>query len=371
MEKIYLILTCAGKGERAKLDKNKLLYKVNGKTILEKTLSVFLESKLIDKIIVTSSKEDFNEIENVCGKFATVVLGGSTRTQSVKNALDKLDGEGIVLIHDGARPFLSLSTINNCISGAREFGSGIACVKSKNTVIKDGDKKEYLGKENIYIVQTPQAFNLKDIKKAYSQIGDESFNDDGEIYDKFISPIHIVEGNIENEKITYKEDLELFNKEKVRFGTGFDCHRLVENRKLILGGVEIPHDKGLLGHSDADVLTHAIMDAILSASAKRDIGYYFPDNDQKYKDANSIKLLEEVIKMIEKEDFKVTFISAVIQAEKPKLSGYIEKIKDSLSKTLKLEKDKIGISATTLEGLGFVGREEGICVSANATVIKN
>ena len=156
----------------------------------------------------------------------------------------------------------------------------------------------------------------------------------------------------------------------MRFGTGLDCHRLVKDRKLILGGVEIPHDKGLLGHSDADALTHAVMDAILSACALRDIGFWFPDSDEKYKDADSMKLLSEVLGMIKEKRFKVESVSAVIMAEKPKLMKYIPLVTENLANAIHLSTDKVGISATTLEGLGFVGREEGICVHANAVVIK-
>ena len=151
---------------------------------------------------------------------------------------------------------------------------------------------------------------------------------------------------------------------------GFDCHKLVENRKLILGGIEIPFDKGLLGHSDADVLTHAIMDAILSSVAMRDIGYWFSDKDPKYKGADSIKLLERVLEMVKEKGYKVTSISAVIMAQKPKLLNFIPLITEKLRSVLGLDYDNVGIGATTLEGLGFVGREEGICAKATAVTEK-
>ena len=141
-----------------------------------------------------------------------------------------------------------------------------------------------------------------------------------------------------------------------------------QNRKLILGGIEIPHDKGLLGHSDADVLTHAIADAILSALALRDIGYHFPDSDAKYKDVNSILLLKEVVKMANSLGYKPYSISAVVMAEKPKLLHHIPNITKNLASVLCVEENMVGIGATTLEGLGFVGREEGICVNATATL---
>ena len=155
----------------------------------------------------------------------------------------------------------------------------------------------------------------------------------------------------------------------MRIGHGYDVHRLVEGRKLILGGVEISNDKGLLGHSDADVLTHAVMDAILSAVALKDIGYHFPDSDAQYKNADSMKLLEKVLCLVDEKGYKVSSISACIMAEKPKLLPHVPAITESLANALKIKTSEVGIGATTLEGLGFVGREEGICVHATAVVI--
>ena len=255
----------------------------------------------------------------------------------------------------------------------KNFGSAITAIPSRDTICMVEEDKilGYVGKTGLYQVQTPQAFNVKDIKKAYEKAGKEIFNDDGEVYLEYISPPHLVMGEKDNLKLTYQDDFEVFNNLGVlRVGVGFDCHKLVENRKLILGGIIIPHDKGLLGHSDADVLTHAIMDAILSGASLRDIGFYFPDKDPKYKDANSILLLKEVLKMLDDNGLKVKSLSATIMAEKPKLLNHIPNIVDNLSKVIGISTDNIGILATTLEGLGFVGREEGICAQASAVLIE-
>ncbi|MBE5750035.1 MAG: 2-C-methyl-D-erythritol 2,4-cyclodiphosphate synthase [Clostridiales bacterium] len=370
--KTTLILACAGKGARVGYDKNKLLVKVNGSTCLERTLKVFLDSKLIDQYIVTSSPEDFDEITSLVGSFATVVLGGATRTESIKNALRETE-DGIVLIHDGARPFVDKRIIADCIASVNNFGSAVTAYPSRDTVIRgeDGEIKNYLGKSDLYSVQTPQAFFVNDIKKAYDLAGDRVFNDDGEVYMQYIAKPHIVNGNSDNVKITFRDDMSLLDDDRdCRFGVGFDSHKLVDGRKLILGGIEIPHSKGLLGHSDADVLTHAIMDAILSALAMRDIGYHFSDKDPKYKDADSMKLLEKVLLMAENSGYKVKSISASIMAEKPKLLNYIPIITENLASALSVPPDRVGLAATTLEGLGFVGREEGICVHATAVVVK-
>lgn len=370
--KTTLILACAGKGCRAGFDKNKLLVQVKGLTTLERTLSAFYKSGLIDEYIVTASEQDFEQIKSLCPDTTKIVLGGSTRTQSVSNALKVATGD-VVLIHDGARPFVTKKMIGDCIECAKEFGGCIPTIPTPDTIVKTSDGKvcDYVGKSTLGLVQTPQGFKTELIKKAYELAKDSSFNDDGEIYKTFIGPLHTYEGDAKNVKLTYPKDFESDAPGgEYRFGTGFDCHRLVEDRKLILGGVTIPHVKGLLGHSDADVLTHAIMDAILSASSNRDIGYHFSDKDAKYKDVCSMELLKKVLFMTAEKGYVVSSISAVIMAEKPKLLNHIPTITTSLSKAIGISQDMIGISATTLEGIGIVGREEGICVSATATLKK-
>ncbi len=366
--KVTLILACAGKGKRAGFDKNKLLVNVNGTCVLAQTFNAFKKSGLIDEYVISASLCDVEEIKSIVGDDAKIVLGGSTRTESVKNALEKTTGN-IVLIHDGARPFVSDEVIKNCIDCAAEYGGAIPVVPSRNTAVKlDGAfVSNYLGKDDVFSVHTPQGFKTELIKRAYALAGNACFNDDGEVYKTYIGKLKTFESNDKNVKLTYPEDFASTNS-VCRFGTGFDCHKLIEGRKLILGGVEIPHDKGLLGHSDADVLTHAIMDAILSALAMRDIGYHFSDKDPKYKDANSIDLLKTVLEMIKEKGYKVNSVSATIMAEKPKLLKHIPTITENLAIALNVCASSVGIGATTLEGLGFVGREEGICVHATAVL---
>ena len=405
MKNVSLIIAAAGKGERAGFEKNKLLFKgADGKTVLERTLFAFVKSGIIDEYVVAVSEKDEAEISAILPREVKIVLGGKTRSASVKNALAAVTGD-IVLIHDGARPFVSAEIIENCAKSADKFGSGIVAEESRNTVCRaeNGEIAEYLGKSGLYSVQTPQGFKTELIKKAYAAAGEENFNDDGEVYAKFIAPPRIVKGSTENVKLTFKEDFKntadgaeycgadcrggVFGGAtgsdthtaasagasagagEYRFGTGFDCHKLVTGRKLILGGIEIPHDKGLLGHSDADVLSHAITDAIFAAAAMRDIGYHFPDTDPAYEGADSIELLKTALKIVGEKGFSVTSVSATIMAEKPKLLKFIPEITENLAAALGIPAEKVGIAATTLEGLGFVGREEGICVSATATLI--
>ncbi len=368
--KVTVIITAAGNGSRAKLKENKLFYKIGDKTVLDLAAESFYKSGLIDEYILTASKEDYERIKKDF-PFFTVVLGGKTRTESIKNALPYVKNE-IVLIHDGARPFVSEKVIADCIETAKKHGSAIPVIPSRDTVLKsDGETaQDYLGKSGLYSVQTPQGFFTKDIVKAYS-LAKKDTGDDGEVYKNAFGKLSVFNGDFKNVKLTYPEDFTNLNLVgTVRFGMGFDCHKLAENRKLILGGIEIPHDKGLLGHSDADALTHAIMDAIFSACGMRDIGYHFPDSDEKYKDADSIELLKETLCIVKDAGFKVKSVSAVIMAEKPKLLPFIPKMTERLSEVLGIKKEDVGIGATTLEGLGFIGREEGICARACACIIK-
>ena len=367
---VSVIIACAGKGERAKQGKNKLLVSVSGKTAVERVYFAFKKTGLIKQYIICAAKRDEKEIADLLsGEDYVFSAGGETRTESVKNALSLVTGD-VVLIHDGARPFVSARIIKDVIAAASEKGGAITAVPTRDTIYSVKDEK-YLGKNGLYLVQTPQGFRTELIKKAYSLAGNGAYNDDGEVYKTFIGELAVVNGETDNVKITYPEDLLLLNRSQdVRFGTGFDCHELVTERKLILGGIEIPHEKGLKGHSDADVLTHAVMDALLSAAAERDIGYHFPDNDPKYEGADSMMLLKKVLSIIERDGYRTKSVSAVIMAQKPKLLGYIPKITVSLAEALGIPAENVGITATTLEGLGFVGREEGICVHANAVIVK-
>lgn len=404
MKKVSLIIAAAGKGERAGFEKNKLLFKsADGKTVLERTLFAFVKSGIIDEYVVAVSEKDEAEISAILPREVKIVLGGKTRSASVKNALAAVTGD-IVLIHDGARPFVSAEIIENCAKSADKFGSGIVAEESRDTVCRteNGEIADYLGKKGLFSVQTPQGFKTELIKKAYAAAGEQDFNDDGEVYAKFVAPPHIVKGSANNIKLTFKEDFKnatdgskacgadcrggVFGGAsgsdthtaasasagagEYRFGIGFDCHKFAENRKLILGGVEIAHDKGLLGHSDADVLSHAITDAIFAAAAMRDIGYHFPDTDPAYEGADSIELLKTALKIVGEKGFSVTSVSATIMAEKPKLLKLIPEITANLASALGIKEDRVGLAATTLEGLGFVGREEGICVQATATLFK-
>lgn len=372
--KTTAIITAAGKGSRAKLKGNKLLEKIGGKTVLERTILPFDYDERIDEIIITASEEYYEDykkiIANVANTPVRLVVGGETRTFSVLNALNECDGD-IVIIHDGARPFVTEELIDACLDSVLTFGSGVAAIPCVDTVgVVDGDLITETHRNDCVSVQTPQAFLLSEILEAYSHVTrKEIFTDDAGVYSRFIKPAHLVDGLKSNVKLTFKEDFEKYP--DMFCGTGYDLHKLTEGRKLILGGVEIPSTKGLLGHSDADVVLHAVMDALLSAASLKDIGNQFPDTDNKYKDISSVTLLKHVLGMLAEIKMNVKNISVVIQAEKPRINPYVPKMKTTIAKLLNISEDDVGITCTTLEGVGLIGREEAIGCQAYALLFKD
>ncbi len=365
-----LILTCAGNSSRAKCDK--MLFEIeSGVTVLQKTLSAFLPFEEITHIIITTSEKNKTAFENIAckmniNKHYKIVLGGTSRTKSVFSALKEVETP-YLLVHDGARCFVSDKIIRDCIEKTQKFGSAISCYEQTNTTAQCENEKivNILGKENILTIQTPQGFKSEQLLYCYNN-NSEDFPDDSSIFLKEIAPPHISLGLESNKKLTFKSDLVA----QFKVGVGYDMHKLVVGRKLILGGVEIAHDKGLLGHSDADVLCHALMDGILSAINKRDIGFHFPDSDERFLNADSTKLLQIVLSMMNDCDYKISNIALVLLAEKPKLKDIIEDIVLNLAKIMNIKKEQISIGATTLEGLGTIGREEGIACHCNVMLEK-
>lgn len=363
--KVSAIICAAGKGERAGFGANKLLTPLYGAPALLHTLKKFNMPE-IDEIIVTSSVCDFEEISSIAAPFGIkVVIGGATRTQSVKNALEEVTGD-IVLIHDGARPFVSEKLILNCIESVKNYGSGICAVTATDTTVyADGDILQRLDRDKLYHIQTPQGFYTEEIKRAYSLAGDKVYTDDSAVYGEFIKKPHIVEGETENIKLTYKSD---FMRGMPPFtyirgnaiGFGVDVHAFGEGNLVTLAGIKIPCDKKLIAHSDGDVVIHAVMDALLSGAGLKDIGHYFPDTDGQYKGADSGAMLQKVIGILRQNGFAPVNLSISIQAEKPRLTKHVDDMKANLSRLTGVKEERIAIAAGTCEGLGFVGEGLGI-----------
>ena len=374
--KVSAIICAAGTGERAGFGKNKLLATLYGAPALYHTLRAFDISE-IDEVIVTSSAADYKDIKALCAPFGyDAILGGKTRFAGVKKALEKVTGE-IILIHDGARPFVTKKIITDCIAYAKEYGSAVCATPVTDTmasvyygVITDVPKRE-----TVYAIQTPQGFLAADIKKAYEIASNDGipYTDDSSVYANYIGLPHIFEGDRHNTKLTYREDFtrdvpKMTAAEGCRIGIGADTHAFGGLDNFVtLAGVKIECDSSLVAHSDGDVVLHAVMDAMLTACGLKDIGHYFPDTDKRYKGADSADLLAEVLKMVNERGFAPANISVTVQAEKPKLAPHIDEMNASLAKMCSLPADCVAIAAGTSERLGFVG--EGLGIVAYATVL--
>ena len=361
-KKVYAVVLAAGKGTRIGFDK--MLYKLDGLEVAHRSVKAFQDNDYVDEIIMTAG-DNYDEICAIAQRFTkvkTVVKGGATRALSVLNAIEKTGDEGIVAIHDGARPFVSQAVINRAVEAAAECGAAVPCVKVKDTIKQSGG--EYIentpDRNTLYITQTPQVFDVALYKKLAAEIFDDSITDDAQLFEKGGIKVKITPGAYENYKITTIDDIK--KEKKMRIGHGYDVHKLVEGRKLIMGGVEIPYEKGLLGHSDADVVLHAVSDALLGAMALGDIGKHFPDTDPKYKGADSLYLLKCVADMIFDKGADVENVDVTILCQRPKLAPHIPKMRENIADALHCDISRVSVKATTEEGLGFTGEGLGIAV---------
>lgn len=364
---VCAVICAAGKGTRAGFEGNKLLVPFEQSTVLEKTLSAF-DFPAIDEIIVTASEQDYDKITALCAPYARtrVVLGGADRSHSVYNALKTATAD-IVLIHDGARPFVTRTVIEGCIQSVMAYGSGICAIECRDTVaeVKDGKIVRVPNRSTLRQIQTPQGFFRENITYAYERAFEQesiSYTDDSSGFADFCGAPRICKGDVKNVKMTYAED---FKDGFARCGFGVDTHAFgKEQDYIVLAGVKIPSQSGLIAHSDGDVLVHAVMDGMLSAAGLKDIGHYFPDTDEQWKGASSMAMLKTVNSLLAEQGFAVKNLSVAIQAERPRLAKYIDEMKNALSGILGVDPTQIGISAGTNEGLGYVGEGKGITVNA-------
>lgn len=372
-KKIALIIAAAGSGKRMCSGIPKQYMKINGETILAKTTKLFYNNDLIDEICIVINKEfiqDFRaefKSEFKSDKPVYFVEGGKERQDSVYNGLCEIASRGFdyVLIHDGARPFVSKDLISTVVKELFNKKAVVVAVPVKDTI---RTKEETLDRSKLFSVQTPQAFERNIIMEAYEKARAENYQgtDDASLVERLGITVGIITGEYSNIKITTREDLPL----EMRIGHGYDVHKLVKARKMILGGVEFSMEKGLLGHSDADVLTHAIMDALLGAANLGDIGRLFPDSDERYKDISSITLLKYVGELLEKEGYIIGNIDATVMAERPRVSPRKGEIISNICQALKVDESKVSVKGTTTEKLGFTGREEGIAAEAVCMIAK-
>ena len=368
------IVVAAGSGTRMGVDTNKALLPLCGVPLFIYALRA-LKPHCGQLLLVTREEEapafraalqDYG-LEDV-----QLAPGGAQRRHSVENAL-KLVAEDceLVLVHDAARPLCADRTVREVIEAALSFGAAVPALPVDDTLRRqEGEHTVTVDRAGLCRVQTPQAFRRELLIKAYAH-SDEALTDDAGLVELMGHPVRLVPGGAHNFKITRQEDwamAESIISAGLRAGTGFDTHRLVEGRTLVLGGVTIPHDKGLLGHSDADAALHALTDALLGACALGDIGTHFPDTAPEYKGASSLKLLKAAAGILSAHGFEPWQCDVTILAQAPKLAPHILQMRRSIASALKLPLDRVSVKATTTEGLGPEGRGEGISAQALALV---
>ena len=372
-KKVTAVIVAAGSGTRMGTDVPKQFLKIGGRTILETTVAVFEKNPYVDDILVLTGRDFVEFCEELCRPFEkvrSILPGGKERQDTVWEAVRRISDGELVLIHDGVRPYVTDAVIEGVLAGAKSAGAAVPAVASKDTVRQTAAEggSRTLDRKTLFQVQTPQGFASEILREAYEAAYRDGFlgTDDAGLAERIGQTILLTEGDYANIKITTREDLPM----EIRVGTGYDVHRLTGGRKLILGGVDIPYEKGLDGHSDADVMVHALMDALLGAAGLGDIGRHFPDTDPQYKGISSLKLLEIVNQRIHEAGYELGNADVTIIAQRPKLAGYISQMEENLAAVLGADMRQINVKATTTEKLGFTGRGEGIAAEA-ACIIKS
>ena len=382
---VSAVLVAAGSSTRMGFDK--LSFDLGGETVLRRSIRAFEQCPLVDEIVLVAGKNRaYVEAQaKDCRKPVRVVQGGATRAESAKNGVLAARG-AFVAVHDAARPFVSEAVIADVIAAAKRCGAAAPAVPVKDTIKRAvrGDGKtvpadcwveDTPDRSTLYAVQTPQCFDRAAYLSALDALDEAKarlVTDDCSLFELTGHPVQLTQGDYANLKITTREDLPRPEKEEntMRIGHGYDVHRLVEGRKLILGGVEIPYEKGLLGHSDADVLAHAVMDAVLGAAALGDIGKHFPDTAAEYAGADSLVLARRVNEILHENGWKIENIDSTILCQKPKLAPHIPAMREKLAEAFGLPVDAVSVKATTEEHLGFTGEGLGIAAHAVALIEK-
>jgi len=411
---VTAIIAAGGRSLRFGGERPKQFLEVGGRAILERSVATLLAHPAVNEIVVALPQalvDDPPAYLRGARKPLRIVSGGARRQDSVANAFAAADAASdVIVIHDAARPFASAELVARTIAAAAESGAAVAAVQANDTVkrtdagpAKGGHYvRETIARETIYLAQTPQAFRRDVLRDALAQTIDAT--DEATLAEQAGHAVRIVEGEASNVKITTREDLvlaeaiarsaeavalhpvESSRREQTlesperdgfsraapartgRAGIGYDLHRLVEGRPLILGGVTIPFDRGLAGHSDADAVCHAITDAVLGAAGAGDIGRHFPDTDPIWKGASSIDLLRRAAQLVRDGGFEVGNVDASVIAERPKLAPYIDAMRANVAAALGISADRVSVKGKTNEGIGELGRGEAIAVHAIALV---
>ncbi len=380
---VWCVVLAAGRGLRSGLEENKIFFRWQGRSVLSRCLDALAASGAYDGAVLVLSERDlprYRELMEIEGEnplVARIVPGGTTRRESSCNGIMALPEDvEIASVHDAARPFVTAEVIQATIADARKYGSGVISIPVVDTI-----KQVVAGRvttpdrSTLRAVQTPQSFNCAQLRAAHERARRENWEvtDDAMLFEREYGTVHLSEapGAKKNVKLTNPEDFQrLVGPPEMRIGSGYDAHRLKEGRRLVLCGVEVPHDRGLDGHSDADVAVHALMDALLGALGEGDIGRHFPDSDPQYRGISSMLLLERVMGRVRERGYRVLNADVTVVAQRPKLAGYIPRMRQNIAAALGLEADCANVKATTTERMGFEGEETGISAQAVALLTR-
>jgi len=353
----YFIILASGQSKRFNSKKPKQFNIYRNRALFKHSLEKAIKSKLFKKIILV-----VNNKKNIKEKFPKNILiikGGKERSDSSLIALKyiKKFKPTNVLIHDAARPNFTIKLLNQLIKLLKNNKAVIPAINSKDS-IKYKIKNQFfnLNRDNSYLTQTPQAFKFKDLYNL-SIKQKNKITDEATLFIESNLKIKIIKGENFNNKITYAEDIQ---NNKTFFGIGFDVHRLIKGKKLFLGGIKIPFHSGLKGHSDGDVIIHSVIDSLLGAMKKKDIGTFFPDNQNKFKNIRSPKMLKPINEILNKKNYYINNLDINLICEQPKVSKYRDKIIKSLSSLLGIDKELINLKGKTVEKLGLIGKEKAI-----------
>jgi 2-C-methyl-D-erythritol 4-phosphate cytidylyltransferase / 2-C-methyl-D-erythritol 2,4-cyclodiphosphate synthase len=384
---VGVVVPAAGRGARFGSPENKIWAHLGERTILDWTLRAFEEHPAISDVVVVAGADELARVREAANGFAkvvAVVVGGASRAESVGNGLCELPARcGVVLVHDAARPSVSPELISRIIEATERWGAAVPGMPVSDTIKRadnDGAVTETVIRAGLWAVQTPQGARTANLREAYALLGNRvaQATDEAAVLESAGFAVYVVEGEATNRKITRPEDVEAAEREmglrdragEVRTGIGYDVHPYVAGRALWLGGVEVPHDRGLAGHSDADVLLHAVCDALLGAAGMGDIGVLFPDTDAAHKDRPSIEFVQEVGRRLMQERWRVVNIDVTLLAEAPRIGRYRAAMVAAISRALGLEAGRVNIKATTSERMGFVGRGEGAACWAACSITR-
>ena len=374
---IAVIIPAAGSSNRFKREIPKQFQKIGNETVLEITVKIFLELSYVKNVFVAiDQNETLIQSQSFINHPKVIITqGGSTRSESVHNAVLEIENEiDIIVIHDAARPWVSKKFIEEQISQFTKDKSvqGLYPVVSIIDSLRMKQGKDFIpvNRDDFLTVQTPQIFHKESLKAAFTRIKEEniSYSDESQIMERAGFKVKAISGERSNLKITFADDIPSYVDKDYRIGRGVDFHKFAPGNGITLGNIFIDCNLSIIAHSDGDIVLHAISDALLGAGGLRDIGYYFPDSDLKNKDLSSLKIIEESLNLLKQKNFQPRNIDFVVVCEQPKIQPHVENLKISLSNILNIDEGFIGVKATTAEGMGIIGEGNGIAVFAIASL---